>query len=187
MNVKIVSFNELEVEKIIQFTNVNIRNNYYSKDDIFSLKKMSIDSKGEVSFGLLDDLGNLIGLRITLLPGHLLTKINNKYLSINAWKVDSENVAYFKSLFIDKNFQKMGYGTKLTQLSIDKLKERDVGAVLAHSWIESPGNSSVNYLKAMGFEEVNSHKNFWSEIDYECIGCKSKPCMCTAMEMILYL
>ena len=60
-------------------------------------------------------------------------------------------------------------------------------AVLCHSWLESPGNSSQRYLSSIGFESVKEHEKFWYEIDYECTRCGPEKCVCTAMEMIKYL
>ena len=60
-------------------------------------------------------------------------------------------------------------------------------AVVAHSWKESPNNSSMKYLEKLGFLPVGEHPLFWSEVDYDCTRCGKPPCQCTATEMILYL
>ena len=87
-----------------------------------------------------------------------------------------------------EKYQGKGIGSKLSKLAIDQMKILETKAILAHAWQESPGNSSRNYLKRMGFEEVAEHKKFWNLVDYECTRCgPNQRCICTASEMILKL
>ena len=67
------------------------------------------------------------------------------------------------------------------------LKDMGAEAVLCHSWMESPENSSQRYLLKMGFQKIKEHPKFWYEIDYFCTRCGPSRCVCTAGEMIKLL
>ena len=82
-------------------------------------------------------------------------------------------------------------GVRLTlapYLSIKALKDMGAKAVVCHSWIQSPHDSSRKYLNSLGFEAVSIHEKFWYNIDYDCTRCgKNSKCVCDAQEMIKYL
>ena len=187
MNYTIVTMHEIALDKLKAFTDKFIGQNYYVDSDFRKMLKLSTDSMGMVSFVALNQKEEIVGIRITLLPGKLTENIDSKFLSMNKWSTDVESVAYFKSLFVHSAYQNKGVGRALTEKSLEELKKRNTKAVVVHSWLESPGNSSSQYLKAMGFAEVKVHPLFWAHVDYLCSGCKVKPCVCTAVEMIKYL
>ena len=54
-------------------------------------------------------------------------------------------MGYFKSLFIHEDYQGAGLGKTLSHKA-SVLKEMGAHAVLCHSWMESPKNSSQRYL-----------------------------------------
>ena len=73
--------------------------------------------------------------------------------------------------FVSGDYQQKGIGKSLSDQSIEVLKKMDAKAILCHSWLESPGNSSQRYLQKMGFDSVKEHEKFWYPIDYECTRC----------------
>jgi ribosomal protein S18 acetylase RimI-like enzyme len=93
-------------------------------------------------------------------------------------------LAYFKTLIVDSSLQGKGWGPRLTQLSIKSLRKTGATSIICHCWKESPKNSSFKYLTKLGFTPVGEIKNFWQDIDYECVVCKPHKCTCTAIEMI---
>lgn len=172
-------------KQVIDFTNQYIGNNYFSEEDLEKILKFSTLKTLNSSLLALQDT-ELIGVRLTYMPG---LWVSNPDLTIapDLWQVDKERVGYFKSLFVKPQYQSQGVGVKLSSTSLAILKKVKTQAVVTHSWVESPNNSSLNYLTKMGFKEVRDIKNAWSHIDYDCVRCTPKRCYCTAKEMILKL
>src|SRR5690606_15188381 len=107
-------------------------------------------------------------------------------LSPHLWKVPIDRVGYFQSLFLHPNVTGQGWGQKLSLAAAQVMKQLKAEAIVCHSWVESPNNSSSRYLLKMGFQPVTRYPHYWIDVDYECTRC-GKPCVCTAEEMILYL
>lgn len=173
-----------DLENVKAFTDRWIGENYYS---IAELKEgLEFSQKGHLNASLIAvEKQELVGVRLTYAPGNWTKKA--KGISPQLWRVSEQVVAYFKSLFIHEDFQKKGIGRELSSRSMEILKEMGAKAIICHSWLESPGNSSQIYLQKMGFEEVARHEKFWSPIDYHCTRCGPDRCICTAVEMIKYL
>ena len=74
-----------------------------------------------------------------------------------------------------------GIGRKLSEASIATMRESGIPLVVAHSWKESPHNSSMRYLERLGFVPVQEYPGYWSEIDLRC-SLDGFPCQCTAIE-----
>lgn len=174
-----------DVKAIKDFTDQNIGKHYFSESEIEEILDLSEVNGKSVSF-ICEVEGELAGVRLTYAPGTWLEK-KGRGLTPKMWKVSSENTGYFKSLFVGAKFQQMGIGKQLSGKSIEVLRELGAEAILCHSWLESPGNSSQKYLMHMGFEAVTDHPRHWYPIDYECVRCAPEKCICTAREMILYL
>ncbi|MDC1174312.1 GNAT family N-acetyltransferase [Bacteriovoracaceae bacterium] len=180
------SMEEKDIQIVKEFTDQWIGENYFSVEELFEIFQLTFhpDVKESASFlAFVDD--ELAGVRLTFAPGIWTKKARG--ISPSNWNVKTEQVAYFKSLFIAEKFQKNGLGKKLSNLSIEKIKEMKGSAIVCHSWLESPHNSSQRYLQKMGFEEIKNHEKFWYPIDYECTRCSPERCICTACEMIKYL
>ncbi len=109
-----------------------------------------------------------------------------KKLRSDLWKVPSDKVGYFQSLFVSEKAQGEGWGPKLSDAALESFKQLGTLAVVTHAWKESPNNSSIRYLTKFGFESVATHPEYWIDVDYECV-LDGKPCRCTAEEMIKYL
>ena len=182
---EIKKFSLLEVGKTKSFSDEWVGKNYFSEKDLNEIIDLSIKDGFNASFLAIED-NELVGIRLTYAPGSWVNKIPQG-LSPNLWKVEKNEVAYFKSLFIKEEYQGKGLGKKLSYESIKVLLKMGAKAIVCHSWIESPNDSSRRYLKKMGFEKIKEHPLFWSSLDYECVRCTPKKCACTALEMIKYL
>ncbi len=181
-NIEISKFELNAVSHVIEFTDKWIGKGYYTEQQ---LKELVWQSKG-CSF-LAWDLNftpqKLIALRLTLAPGAWL----QNPCSPTKWNVAHQKVGYFKSLFVHGNYRSIGLGQKLSNLSLNLVSQLGGEAVITHSWLESPNNSSQIYLKKMGFIEIATHPKFWNNIDYHCTRCAPNKCICTAVEMIKYI
>ncbi|MCB0419667.1 MAG: GNAT family N-acetyltransferase [Bdellovibrionales bacterium] len=187
MSIEIRPANTLALAALKTFTDAQIGKDYYSLTDLQALMSLSLDSQGDChSFTLVNSENEILGIRFTFPPGNWIKEVDFPLLK-SLWNIDPYNVAYFKSLFIKPELQMQGWGSKLSHFSIDKLRSIGAKAIVCHAWVESPGNSSRRYLNKMGFQELGTHPHFWAPVDYLCSGCQTKPCLCTASEMILYL
>lgn len=180
MPIEITPLGDFDLERVRVFADRWIGDNYFTLDE---LKDISKRSHG-CSFVAFDTESNaILGIRLTFAPGHWPSELMKK-ATPSKWGVEENKVGYFKSLFIHEDAQEKGLGKKLSNLSIDALKGLGAKAIVCHSWLESPGNSSQKYLQSMGFTEVIEYPLFWHDVDYLCSGCKQDKCICTALEMI---
>ena len=174
-------FKEEDIEKLLKLTDDLIGINYYSYQDLYKIYKNGF-YKGEQLSIIIEDK-DIIGFRFTLAPNTWL----DKKIAPELWGVKKEEVAYFQSIFIAKHMTGQGIGRIASLKSIEKLKRLGVKAVVCHSHVESPNNSSQKYLLKLGFKNIKEYPLFWSNIDYLCDTCKVNPCKCTAREMIKVL
>jgi predicted N-acetyltransferase YhbS len=131
------------------------------------------------------DEEKVIGFRFTFPPNRWEAG-RGKGLSADKWPASLSETAYFQSCFIDENYMGNGIGKRLSNASIDSLRKTGTRLVIAHSWKESPHNSSFRYLSKLGFHPVAEYIHYWYDVDYVCKIC-GKPCVCTAIEMALDL
>lgn len=188
MSVRVVLIRELQsldIPQVKLFTDKWIGNNYYSIPEIENNLSQSQLGDQSCSFIALKE-DEIVGVRLTLAPGKWIGT-SQRGLTPQKWGAPLDKAAYFKSLFIAENFQGRGLGKELSSKSIEKLRQMGAKAIICHSWLESPHNSSQRYLAKMGFSEVASHPLYWKPIDYLCVRCSPKRCECTAIEMIKYI
>jgi ribosomal protein S18 acetylase RimI-like enzyme len=174
-----------DIPVLLSFTDKWIGYNYFGQTELTQYFDQSCIDDKVCSFVAVNK-NDIVGLRLTLAPGKWIDK-NTRGLSPLKWDVDPNKLAYFKSLFIAQDFQGNSLGKELSNASIKVLKEMGAQAILCHSWLESPNNSSQRYLEKMGFEEVERYPLFWEPIDYMCTRCAPSRCQCTAAEMIKYI
>lgn len=175
-----------DLPQVLKLADETIGQGYFSFEELQEIYELSLTPKGSCSFVLIDTLTQKVfGLRLTYPPGawHQKEKFSDGRLAVNLWPSRPEKTAYFQSLFIHPLVQKMGWGPKLTEASIQVLKQVGTVAIICHSWKESPNNSSYRYLEKAGFRTLKEHKAYWSQVDYECPVC-SRPCHCNAFEMV---
>ncbi len=137
------------------------------------------------SFLLTDSDEEPLGFRITFLPGTWLEEKEAKKCLVNRWSISPEGVGYFKTAFVDRSLRGQGWGRKMAEKAIEVIQSLGGTAIVTHSWNESPGDSSGKYLRALGFQQVGKIPGFWGEATYACVECNTKPCTCSATEMIL--
>lgn len=169
---------------IQQFTDQWIGTNYFSFNELEEVLELSRHQGKTTSLGAFYQ-GELAAIRLTFAPGKWQNKVRGQ--SQEKWNVDPQSVAYFKSLFVAGDHQAQGLGKILSNQSMEIVKELGGKAILCHSWMESPNNSSMRYLDKMGFEQVAVHPLYWNPIEYDCTRCAPIRCQCTAAEMIKYL
>lgn len=183
--IELIPLGSCDIDSIKVFTDKWIGENYFSNNEIAEIIERGCLGSENAGLKALCD-GKLAGVRLTYAPGKWIDE-SARGLTPDKWNVDSTKVAYFKSLFVSGEFQQKGIGKSLSDKSIEILNKMGAEAILCHSWLESPGNSSQKYLMKMGFNEVGHHQKFWYPIDYECTRCTPNRCVCTAAEMIKYL
>lgn len=174
-----------DLTQIKKFTDTTIGENYFSSEELEQCYHKSMLNGVMYSFVLIDDNNKIQGLRLAYPPG-MWSKGKGAKLRPELWKVPQEKAGYFQSLFLSADVQGAGWGPKLSDASIVRLKEIGTEAIITHAWQESPNNSSIRYLTKFGFEPVATHPNYWIDVDYTCVR-DGKPCRCTAVEMIKYL
>ncbi|MEZ4871874.1 MAG: GNAT family N-acetyltransferase [Bdellovibrionales bacterium] len=187
MDYEIVPFEIEFIEDIIRFTDIQIGKSYFTPEDLEKLHEYSIVNGINCSYVALHQ-GEIVGVRLTYAPGTnwpVLFRQNDLHFS--KIKIDPLKIGYFKSLFIGKEHRGKGFGGTLSKRSIESMLQLNAKGVLAHSWKESPSDSSRKYLLKLGFKPIAEHKLFWSHLDYKCIRCGNPPCQCTAIEMFLQL
>jgi len=186
----------LDVPTMKKFTDRWIGQNYFSMPELEEILQLSASGQDKnstqqlsASLGAFLD-GEMVAVRLSFAPGVWIKKVG-RGLSPEIWQqrfgLRPDDVAYFKSLFVAEEHQQLGLGKTLSLASIELLKKMGAKAILCHSWLESPGNSSQLYLQKMGFQDVSKHTLFWNHIDYDCTRCAPDRCQCTAMEMIKIL
>ena len=180
---------ESDLEKVQQFTDRWIGKDYYGHSELKDALEKG--RRGDINASFLARSGEeVVGVRLTYAPGTWIessTEIFKKGLSKKDWKVSPLRMGYFKSLFVHGDYQGRGIGKDLSKKALSVLKEMGAEAVLCHSWMESPQNTSQRYLLKMGFQKIKEHPKFWYEIDYFCPRCGPSRCVCTAGEMIKFL
>lgn len=176
---------ESDLNQVKIFTDKEIGLNYFSLEELSEILKKSELDGIMCSFVLKDEKNIIQGLRLAYPPG-AWTKGKGKKLRSDLWKVPSDKVGYFQSLFVSEKAQGEGWGPKLSDAALESFKKLGTLAVVTHAWKESPNNSSIRYLTKFGFESVATHPEYWIDVDYECV-LDGKPCRCTAEEMIKYL
>jgi hypothetical protein len=178
------SFELKDVVAVKEFTDRWIGMNYYSVTELELIQEQSCNKQMNASL-LAFSSGRLIGVRLSLAPGSWLS--TNLKISPELWQAEKNEVAYFKSLFIHENYRRLGLGKEMSLKSQEILAKMGAKAILTHSWLESPKNSSQEYLLKYNFKELVRYQKFWNHINYLCTRCAPRACECTAVEMIKYI
>ena len=181
---KIVPLDAAYTQQLINLADREIGVAYYTAESI--LKQIERSSwKGKQLSYLAFQEEELIGFRLTSAPGKW-DHGRGMGLSPHLWPFELEQSAYFQSCFVSASFMGQGIGKRLSLACIDTLREEAIPQVIAHSWKESPHNSSFRYLTKLGFQPVIEYPDYWKEVEYEC-SLDGYPCRCTAIEMVLTL
>lgn len=171
-------------EEIIKLADTLVGKDYYTHEIIADQIVRSTWKGQQLSF-LAFENKQLIGFRFTSAPTQW-THGRGEALSPHLWPYPQEETAYFQSCFIALDSMGKGIGKGLSQESLRVLRQEKVALVAAHSWKESPHNSSFRYLTKLGFRPLIEYPDYWKEVDYIC-SLDGSPCRCTAIEMVLEL
>lgn len=171
---------------LLQFTDSVIGTGYFSKSELEDKIHQSALKSQMCSFVLEDiESKQILGLRLTF-PHGKWQQGKGAGLYSDKWGVPIGKVACFQSLFLSPLITGQGWGPKLSNASLRVLRDLGALAVITQSWVESPHQSSKRYLERMGFQSIGIHPRYWYGLNYECPLC-SRPCVCTAEEMLLLL
>ncbi len=190
MQYEMVPLKESDLPRLKAFTDRAIGAGYYSEAELSDIFKRSSLDGVMCSFLLVSESGvsdaagggEIQGVRFTYPPGNW-SHGKGDGLTPDLWPFPMSATAYFQSLFLSDEIQGQGFGAKLSERSIEVLKEVGAKGVVCHSWMESPGGSSTKYLEKMGFKRIKEHPLYWQHVDYNCTRCLKPPCQCTAIEM----
>lgn len=184
MEIKISNLSLSMIDDVKEFTDQYIGKDYYQVSDLIEIYEKSLLNNQNCSFILFEN-NEIKGIRLAYMPGKWVDTKGTGGLTSNLWQgLKLSDLGYFQSLFLSSDYIGKGWAPILAGLSIDAIKKAGGLGILTHSWLESPNNSSRKYLEKTGFVLINSHKNYWINVDYVCPRC-GKPCVCTAGEMLL--
>ena len=137
------------------------------------------------ALGAFDNDARMLGFRLTLPPGTWSHgRGREDGLTPEQWPAPLEHMAYFQSCFVDPVVSGRGIGTSLSREALRRLASLGALGALAHSWKESPHDSSRRALRKLGFVAIAEHEAYWSTVPHACVVC-GFPCRCTAVEMAL--
>lgn len=174
-----------DVPAVSAFADRTIGDGYYPEASILGyLARATVD--GRTTAYVAEAEGRIAGFRIVMPPGRW-EQGRGDGLTPEAWPHPLEATAYFQSCFVDPDITGAGLGRRLAEAAFADLRALGARAVAVHSWKESPHDSSRRYLVRLGFTPVAEHPHYWRDVDYLCSGCRVRPCVCTAIEMILDL
>lgn len=197
MHYEMIPLEEKDLGRLKAFTDRAIGEGYYSEAELIDIFHRSQADGVMCSFLLIgteEDGGcvdgrmrtrgpsEIFGVRFTYPPGKW-SHGKGDGLTPQKWPFSQDQTAYFQSLFLSEKIQGQGFGSKLSEASIEVLKSIGAKGVVCHSWKESPGGSSTKYLEKMGFQRIKEHPLYWQHVNYNCTRCLKPPCQCTAIEM----
>lgn len=184
--IAIRTMTDADVDAVSALGDVCIGPGYYPPETVREYIARSTAADGTVLAYVAERDGALLGFRFVLPPGEW-SHGRGKGLSPQAWPAPIEAAGYFQSCFVHPDAMGSGVGGRLAHRALDDLRALGARIVVSHSWKQSPHNSSLRYLKRLGFRVVAEHPLYWSEIDYHCKRCGPPPCLCTALEVVLEL
>jgi L-amino acid N-acyltransferase YncA len=184
MSVEIRVMTLEDVERVSALADRLVGHAYYTHEIVTeTMEKSTLD--GRVFSYVATQEDDLVAFRFVLPPGRW-EHGRGEGLAPSRWKAPMEKTAYFQSCFVDHSVMGQGIGRELAHRALHDLKNQGALAVVAHSWKESPHQSSLRYLTRLGFEPVAEHPEYWVDVDYTC-SLDGKPCHCTAIEVVLDL
>jgi len=175
-----------DLEAVRRFTDREIGANYFSIKELADIFARSSRSGIMYSLVLVDDVGEIHGIRITYPPGSW-EKGKGQGLKPECWPHVLKETGYFQSIFLSSSLAGQGWGGRLSRVALEQLRAAGAKGVVCHSWKESPNNSSFRYLKKLGFSLIAEYPGYWQSVPYDCTRCLKPPCQCTAQEMYLDL
>ena len=109
----------------------------------------------------------------------------NKFDPSLATELAKKKVGSFSTLCFEERFRAQGLGQKISHLRLGWLREQGCQVVLGISWVSGLAHTSDRVFQKMGFTAVKSVDNFFYDSSlknpFECPGCGSPPCTCSAI------
>lgn len=159
-------------------------NGYFSEGELATYVDRSSRDGICCALGAFSPRGSMLGFRLTLPPGKWQHgRGREDGLTPNRWPAPLADMAYFQSCFVDPAFSGRGIGTRLSKAALLRLVRLGAKGALAHSWKESPHDSSRRALRGLGFHAIAEHPAYWETVPHACVVC-GFPCRCTAVEMV---
>lgn len=185
-SLKLVPLEPLHFDRVIDLGNDVHGDGYLTTEIITKIYKKSILHDINCSFVILDD-EKMVGFRLTYAP--TLWSID-EWCSPDLWQLPIEQLCYFKSSTVDKNYRGKGIAKQMLQASILAADKMGANGGICHTWMQSPGNAAYQYFIKSGGIHLKTYPNRWLQDSiegYRCIVCGADNyCRCDAGEMILY-
>lgn len=100
-------------------------------------------------------------------------------------ELNGKVVGSFSTLCVREDFQGKGLGQKMSHARLKWLVDRGCQVILGISWVSGKEHTSNRVFEKMGFGLVKLVDNFFYENSlqnpFQCPGCGSPPCTCSAM------
>lgn len=151
---------------------IDYRDKYKDALKIFQQRQWGENSDSDEIF---DDINNYI-IKLVLNDDVLIGTII--YHKIN------EKVVYLDMVVIDKQYQKMGIGSKLLGDLIIYAKDNNI-SIIETKAIEAKGHiNSKKLLENYGFVQGETINGYWGKLypDFNCLECGCCPCICNMHE-----
>lgn len=120
-------------------------------DDIFDIEKECFEkdfwSKESIKLSLLDD------------KYFYLLAFDDKNIVGYVFFVTSVDEAELVKIAVDKNYRRKCFGITLLKNSFDNLKRKGIKSVFLE--VRQSNNQAIGLYKKMGFNEINTRKNFY--------------------------
>lgn len=182
-NWQILPLHRLHYRAVVALANLVHGEGYLNESMLASMVTQGIVDGKNASFVALADQA-VVAYRLSFAAGQWQP---DSWCTLSKWPVQTQSMAYFKSVAVKPEYQGNGIGQALLQKSIAVLKQQGAKAGLAHLWCESPNNSAVRYFTKAGGQLLHIHQNRWQHLSaagYDCPRCRAL-CCCSAAEMVL--
>lgn len=173
-----------DAKEIVELANLVAGPGYYDDAGVAEMLERSMVTAETASLVALRRHA-LVGFRFTLPPGRW-SRGRGAKLHVERWGAPLERAGYFQSSFVHPNHTGRGIGRRMAIIALDLLADMGAAVVVAHSWVQSPHQSSRRYLEGLDFRPVAECPEYWVDVDYHCPRC-GRPCRCTAVEMVCRL
>lgn len=101
-----------------------------------------------------------------------------------AERLKNKKVGSLCSLCVNEDLQGKGIGQTITKKCLDWLKNKGCDLVLGVSWISGLSHTSNRVFQKIGFKPIKEVKEFYKNDSikhpFNCPGCKTQPCTCSA-------
>lgn len=100
-------------------------------------------------------------------------------------KLKSKKIGSLSSLSVHEDFQGKGIGQIIANKCLTWFKNKGCDLVLGLSWVSGLTHTSNRVFQKIGFRAIKEVKEFYKEWaikhPFNCPGCKTQPCICSAV------